>query len=102
MMLLELTVIPLGGGRSISADLGGVIDLIDRSGLDYQVTAFGTLIEGTWEQLMELLKKCHEAMREKASRVLFLMRLDDYEDQTGLLGGAISSVEKALGRPVRK
>ncbi len=101
-MLLELTVIPLGGGRSISSDIAGLVELIDRSGLDYQVTAFGTLIEGTWDQLMELLRKCHEAMRQKTSRALFLIRLDDYGDRTGLLRGAVSSVEKALGRPVRK
>ncbi len=101
-MLLELTVIPLGGGRSISADVAGLIELIDQSGLDYQVTAFGTLIEGTWDELMQVLKTCHQAMRQKSSRMLFLMRLDDYGDRTGLLRGAVTSVETVLGRPVRK
>ncbi len=101
-MLLELTVIPLGGGRSISSDIAGLIELIDRSGLDYQVTAFGTLIEGSWDQLMEVLRGCHETARKKTNRALLLMRLDDYEDRTGLLRGAVNSVERALGRPVKK
>lgn len=46
-MLMELTVIPLGRGRSLSADLADVIGQIDQSGLPYRVTPFGTLLEGT-------------------------------------------------------
>ena len=46
-MLMELTVIPLGTGSSMSTELAGLIKIIDASGLDYRVTAFGTLIEGT-------------------------------------------------------
>ncbi len=45
-MLLELSVIPLGRGRSISADIVDLVRIIDASGLDYRVTAAGTIIEG--------------------------------------------------------
>jgi len=46
-MLLELSVIPLGRGRSISADLADLVKIIDASGLDYRLTAAGTILEGT-------------------------------------------------------
>ena len=45
-MLLELSVIPLGRGRSISADIVDLVRIIDASGLDYRLTAAGTIIEG--------------------------------------------------------
>ena len=51
-MLLELSVVPLGRGRSISADVADVAKIIDASGLDYRLTAAGTILEGTWEELM--------------------------------------------------
>jgi uncharacterized protein YqgV (UPF0045/DUF77 family) len=51
-MLLELSVIPLGRGRSISADVADLVKIIDASGLDYRLTAAGTILEGSWEQLM--------------------------------------------------
>ncbi len=50
-MLLELSVIPLGRGRSISADIVDLVKIIDAIGLDYRLTAAGTIIEGRWDQL---------------------------------------------------
>lgn len=101
-MLMELTVIPLAGKRSMSADLAEVLGLIDEIGLPYQATAFGTLIEGTWDQLMDTAKKCHTAIRKKTDRVLILIRLDDNAGRTDLLETAVTHVEKQLGRRVRK
>ncbi len=101
-MLMELTVIPLGRGRSISTDVAELIGLIDESGLPYRVTPFGTLIEGTWEQLMEVAKQCHAAIRKKTERVLILIRLDDYGNRTDLLATTVEHVEKKLGRPISK
>ena len=62
-MLMELSIIPLGRGRSISADVADVVKIIDGSGLDYRLTAAGSIVEGTWDQLMDLAKRCHQAMR---------------------------------------
>ncbi len=101
-MLMELTLIPLARGRSLSADLAEAIGLIDASKLPYKVTEFGTLIEGSWEELMDIAKKCHTAIRKKTDRVLILIRLDDYGDRTDLLSTTIAHVEQQLGRPVKK
>ncbi len=101
-MLMELTVIPLGRGRSLSGDLAKIVGLIDDSKLPYKVTEFGTLIEGSWEELMDIAKRCHTAIRKKTDRVLVLIRLDDYGDRTDLLSTTIAHVEKHLGRPVKK
>lgn len=101
-MVLELTIIPLGSGRSISGDIASVVKIIESSGLDYRMTAFGTLMEGTWDELMEVAKRCHFEIRGKSGRVLTMMRLDDYGDRTGEIEGAVERVEEKLGRPVRK
>lgn len=100
-MLMELSVIPLGRGRSISADLADVVKIIDASGLDYRLTAAGTIVEGHWDQLMELAKKCHSNMRGKTERVITLMKVDDYEQRTGRLTAAVKSVEAKVGKPVK-
>ena len=101
-MLLELSVIPLGRGRSIGADIVDVVRIIDASGLDYRLTAAGTIIEGNWDQLMDVARKCHVEMRKKTERVITFMKVDDYAERTGRLTGAIVSVEGKLGRPVKK
>jgi uncharacterized protein (TIGR00106 family) len=99
---LELSVIPLGRGRSISADVADLVKIIDLSGLDYRLTATGTIIEGSWDELMKLAQDCHGEMRKKTERVITLMKVDDYADRTVRLATAVESVEKQLGKPVKK
>lgn len=101
-MVMELTIIPLGRGRSISGDIADLVKTIEGSGLDYRMTAFGTLVEGTWDQLVALAKKCHFAVRNKTERVLTMIRIDDYGERTGEIEGAVNRVEKKLGRAVKK
>lgn len=101
-MLLELSVIPLGRGRSISADIAELVKIIDASGLDYRLTAAGTIIEGTWDQLMGVAKRCHTEMRKKTERVVSYMKVDDYAARTGRLSAAVASVEAKVGKPVKK
>jgi uncharacterized protein (TIGR00106 family) len=77
ILLLELSVILLGRGRSISADVADKIRIIDASGLDYRLTAAGTILEGSWEQVMDVARKCHSEMRKKTERVVTFMKIDD-------------------------
>ena len=46
MVLLEFAMAPRGHEQSLSADVARIVDIIDRSGLPYQLTAMGTLLEG--------------------------------------------------------
>jgi len=101
-MLLELSVIPLGRGRSISADVADMLRIIDASGLDYRLTAAGTILEGSWEQLMDVARKCHIEMRKNTERVVAFMKVDDYGERTGRLTAAIASVEAKVGKALKK
>ena len=101
-MLLELSVLPLGRGRSISSDIAHLVKIIDTSGLDYRLTAAGTIIEGSWDQLVDVARKCHVEMRKKTERVITFMKMDDYGERTGRLTAVVASVEGKVGRPVKK
>jgi uncharacterized protein YqgV (UPF0045/DUF77 family) len=92
-MLLELRVLPLGRGRSISSDIADLVKIIDTSGLDYRLNAAGAITEGSWDQLVDVAWKCHVTM---------LMKMDDYGERTGRLTAAVASVEGKVGRPVKK
>src|SRR5437660_2440124 len=43
-MVMELTIIPLGSGRSLSGAIADLVKIIEGSRLDYRMTAFGTLM----------------------------------------------------------
>jgi uncharacterized protein YqgV (UPF0045/DUF77 family) len=58
-MLVQVAMFPTDKvGTSVSGDVAKVIDLIDRSGMPYKVTAMSTIIEGEWEPIMALLNRC--------------------------------------------
>ncbi len=101
-MLMELSVVPLGRGPSVSEDLADLLKLIDASGLDYRLTATGTNVEGKWEQLLDLARQSHNEMRKKATRVVTTIKIDDYGERTGRLAAMVKSVENKVGKPLKK
>jgi uncharacterized protein (TIGR00106 family) len=101
-MVMELTIIPLGTGSSMSTKLAKLIKIIDASGMDYRMTAFGTMVEGPLHQLLDLIRRCHVEARKQAGRVLTMLRLDDFGSQMRELKDAPERVENKIGRPIRK
>ncbi len=79
-MLLELTVLPKGKGRHASDTAAGLARIIDASGLYHQTKNKGTVLEGTWEQLMAVAKKCHDEALKTHQRFVTVMRAVDGPD----------------------
>ena len=102
MALLEFSITPLGAGESVSMYVARCVDLIDHSGLDYQLHAMGTVVEGDLDQLLGLLKQCVEAVAQDCDRVSVSAKLDCRKGHTGSLGAKVASIEKRLGRSVKK
>jgi uncharacterized protein (TIGR00106 family) len=103
MMLAELSVFPLDkGGDGLSRYVAESIEIIEASGLDYEVHAMGTLIEGPPDQVFDVIRKCHENMKQHSGRVVTTVKIDDRKDAEGRIKGKVASVEEKLGREVRK
>lgn len=101
-MLVEFSVAPMGKGDSISADVAKLIDIIDKSGLPYRTHAMGTLVEGSWEDCMKLIRKCHDTARKSSSRVYTRIAIDDRKGKSKMMERKLESVERKLGRPFQK
>lgn len=100
MVLLEFTMSPLAKGESVSAYVARSIDIIDRSGLPYQLTAMGTIIEGEWQEVMAVVTACFEAMRADCDRVSTQIKIDYRAGPGGRLKSKVDSIERKLGRKV--
>lgn len=101
-MLVQFSVFPVGAKESLSSDVAKSLDLVDRSGLPYKFTPMATIVEGSWEEIMALIKKCHETMRGSHHRVYTSIVIDDREGASGRLTGKVESVEKILNRKLQK
>jgi uncharacterized protein (TIGR00106 family) len=100
-MVVQFSVIPIGSGVHMSGPLARVMRLIDDSGLDYRVGPMGTAVEGSWDQVMRLIKRCHQAMGTRAPRVLTSVTIDDRKGAFGRLEGKVASVVRKAGRPLK-
>jgi uncharacterized protein (TIGR00106 family) len=99
-MIAIFTVIPVSEGESISPYVTKVIEEVDKSGLDYKLTAMGTLIEGPWDKVMDTIKKCHNVMRRHSSRVLTSITIDDRKGAKKRLDGKVQSVVSKSKRAI--
>ena len=101
-VLLEFSMSPLDKGESVGDYVSRSLDIIDKSGIDYRLNPMGTVLEGEWDEVMDVVRKCYERMNQDCSRISVSTKIDARRNQSGRLEGKIASVEKRLGRPVRK
>ncbi len=88
---------------SVSKDVAKVIDIIDKAGLPYRLTAMSTIIEGDWEPVMKVINKARLMLRRQGhQRIYIIINIDDRKGAKNRLTGKIESVERQLGREVRK
>lgn len=101
-MLLEFTIVPVGSGESMGDAIASVIKVVDESGLPYKANPMGTVVEGGWDDVMGLLKKCHEEVMKKAPRLHSNIQIDLRPGKPlDRLNEKLKSVEKRLGKKVK-
>ena len=96
-MIAQVSVFPIGKGVSIGPIVAAAVREIDKSGLEYRLTAMGTILEGEWEPLMKVLKRVHRQTLKKCGRVYMTIALDDRKGKKGLIVSKVRSVERLLG-----
>lgn len=102
MVLLEFSMSPLGKGESVSEFVARSLDVIDRSGLEYRLNPMGTILEGEWDEVFSVVRECFEAMREDCDRITCSIKVDYRKGARGRLESKVESVERRLGRRLKK
>jgi len=98
MAIVEISVTPLGIGKmGVSEYVAGCLEIVQKSGLSYQLTSMGTIIEGDAKVLFPLLQKMHEAPFNKGvERVSTLIKIDDRRDRPHSMQGKVDAVLSKL------
>ena len=102
MVLLEFSVSPMGVGESVSEAVAKCLEIVDDSGLDYQLHAMGTLVEGDLDAVVNVMKQCVQVVAKEHPRVICTAKLDARRGHSGRLQSKVSSVERKLGRQLKK
>ena len=76
---MEIASYPIGtGGASVSREVSAVFDALERSGLPFEVTVMGTVVEGEPERLFALAGEIHSSLfSDEVHRVVTVIRIDE-------------------------
>ncbi len=95
--LVDLCVVPLGVGVSVSKYVAACEKILLDAGLSFQLHANGTDIEGEWDEVFAAIKRCHEVVHEMgAPRIVASMRINTRIDKNQTLADKIKSVQIQL------
>ena len=101
-ILLEFAMFPTDKGESVSEYVSRIIKMIDASGLSYQLTPMGTIVEtGTMKEALNLIEKAYEQLEPDCDRIYSSLKFDIRRSGTNRLKQKIESVENKIG-PVKK
>ena len=98
MVLLEFSMFPTTVGESKSAYVARILDIIDKSGVTYQLTPMGTILEGEWPAVMGVVTACYEALKDDCPRISTQIKVDYRAGSENRMKSKIASVENQLGR----
>ncbi len=93
-MLFELSILPLGGDTHLSDELARIVDVIAASGLPYRLGPSSTAIEGSWDEVMPVIRACHDKARETSRHVFTLLQIEDDGGQTNKLRRNVEAVRE--------
>ena len=99
MAVVEVSITPLGTGEpGVSRYVAGCVRIVRESGLSWQLTPMGTIIEGDLDTVLAVIRTMHESpFLAGAARVSTLIKIDDRRDRPGhTMAGKLRAVEEKL------
>ncbi len=96
-VLMEFAIFPTDKGESVSEYVSKVIKMIDDSGIKYQLTPMGTIIETqTLQKALEVIEKSYKVLEPYANRVYATVKFDIRKDRTNAMASKIESIKNRL------
>jgi len=96
-VMVDLCVIPIGVGVSLSEYIVACQKIIREAGLTHEMHAYGTNVEGEWDEVFAVVKRCHETVHAMgAPRITTTIKLGTRVDRPQTLADKVASVNEKL------
>lgn len=96
-VVADLCVIPLLEGQSLSPYIAECQKILREAGLSHQLHAYGTNVEGEWDEVMAVVKRCHEAVHQMGvARIATNLKLSTRTDKAQTIETKVQHVEDLL------
>lgn len=92
-VIVDLCVVPMGVGVSVSKYVAECQMVLKEAGLKHQIHAYGTNIEGDWDDVFAAIKQCHQRVHAiGAPRITTSIKVGTRTDRDQSMQDKIDSV----------
>ncbi len=100
MAIMAISVTPIGtGSPSVGEYVADAVRVIAASGLEYELNAMHTVVQGDLQEMLLLVPEIHRACFARgARRVSTVIKIDDRRDAPSSIAGKVRSVHGRLDR----
>ncbi len=96
-VIADFSVIPIGVGISVSRYVAACHKVLDEAGLKTHLHAYGTNVEGEWDEVFGAIKRCHEVIHGMgAPRISTVIKVGTRTDRGQTMDDKVESVESKL------
>ena len=96
-VILDLCVVPIGVGLSVSKYVAACERVLKEAGLKIHLHAYGTNVEGEWDTAFAAVKRCHEVLHDMgAPRISTQIRVGTRTDRAQSMEDKVESVKQKL------
>jgi uncharacterized protein (TIGR00106 family) len=97
-VIVDVTIVPIGVGVSLSKYVAACEVILNQPGLKTSLHANGTNVEGEWDLVMAAIKECHKTIHGMgAPRIHTNIKLGTRNDREQSMEDKVNSVEAKLG-----
>jgi len=96
-VIVDLCLVPIGVGVSVGEYVAECQKVLQETGLKHQLHAYGTNIEGDWDDVFTAVKRCHERVHGMgAPRISTSIKVGTRTDRDQAMQEKIDSVNQIL------
>ena len=96
-VIADLCLIPIGVGVSVSREIAACERVLAEAGLKTKLHAYGTNIEGEWDDVFAAIKRCHEVVHAMGTpRISSSLRFGTRIDRLQSMDEKVRSVDEKL------
>jgi len=96
-MIAAFSITPIGTGESVGDLVADAVEIVRASGLPSETNAMFTNIEGGWDEVMGVIRRCVDRVAQEAPRVSVVIKLDVRPGMhDARMGDKVASIERRL------
>lgn len=96
-VIADVSVVPIGVGVSLSAYVAVCEKIFKDANLKTNLHAYGTNLEGEWDDVFNAIKRCHEVIHEMgAPRISTVIKVGTRIDRDQSMDDKVKSVQEKL------